>query len=460
MVNAKSTEIKKKQFYDYEVSLYQSIGKSETNIRWGYFTDLATASIMDFVPACQHWQEYMLQQSGITSQSKVLDIGCGEGDTAIWLAQQIGCTVVGIDTNSSNIEKAQNKAQNYPTLSLDFQIVSANNLPFTDSEFSHVWSHATLYRINDRIQALQEIHRVLKEAGTFIFDDLLTPVTEVSETTREQVYDRLSLSTTFSPDSYAKKLNQLGLMVAETKDVSLHLHKSYQLLAQQALSEYPDLNVAYTQICNAIEKQELSWSFYVCKKITDRLTWIHDNKDTQELESKYNAWATLYESDIGDTWQIMPQNAANLLKQLLPQEDIAILDAGAGSGMVGEALVNQNYSNITAVDLSTEMLEIAKSKQVYKQLRQANLEKPLTFLEQESFDAILGIGLFTYGHASPAGLYNLLPLLKHGGIFILTVRLSNKPMQEAFTKLPWSLISQQEYMFEGAPFHILAYRKD
>ena len=106
------------------------------------------------------------------------------------------------------------------------------------------------------------------------------------------------------------------------------------------------------------------------------------------------------------------------------------------------------------------MLEIAREKQLYKALLEVNLEKPLNFSPQESFDAILAIGVFTYGHASPTGLYHLLPLLKPGGIFILTVRLSNKPMQEAFSKLPWTLISQQEYLFEGAPFHILAYRKD
>ncbi|MEM8780461.1 MAG: methyltransferase domain-containing protein [Cyanobacteria bacterium P01_G01_bin.49] len=249
-------------------------------------------------------------------------------------------------------------------------------------------------------------------------------------------------------------------MVLEATDLSLHLHKSYELLSQLALPQYPDLNATYIRICQAIDKQELGWSFYLCQKVSDRLSWIHQNKDTQELQSKYDAWARLYETDIGKSWEIIPRNAAGMLKQLLPRSDIFILDAGAGSGMAGEALAFQGYNNITAIDLSPEMLEIARKKQVYKALQTANLETPLTFCEEESFDAILAIGVFTYGHASPVGLDNLLPVLKQGGIFILTVRLSNKPMQEAFTKLPWTLISQQEYTFEDAPFHILAYRKD
>ncbi len=336
------------------------------------------------------------------------------------------------------------------------------DLPFASGEFTHAWSQATICKVPDRHQGLQEIHRVLKEGGILIFDDLVTPVKEMGEQARKYVYDRLLFEPTYSHSEYIDELSQLGLMVLESKDLREHLHKSYELLSGLAKSQYPSLSAAYDGICEAISAKELSWSFFLAEKVSDRLTWIHENQNTEEIESKYDAWARLYESDIGKSWQIMPRNAASLLKQLSPDEEIAILDAGAGSGMagmVGEALAKLGYNNITAIDLSQEMLEIARNKQVYKALQQANLEEPLTFLEEESFDAILAIGVFTYGHASPAGLHHLLPLLKPGGIFILTVRLSNKPMQEAFTQLPWTLISQQEYMFEGAPFHIIVYRK-
>ncbi len=460
MAKTKDVKTETEVFYERQDSLYRSLEDSEANIHWGYFDNLTTTSSNQFLPACKRWNQYMLQRSGITNKSKVLDICCGNGKTAIWLAQQTGCEVVGIDLSQVQINNAQNNAQEHPTLNLSFQPASATNLPFVDGAFTHVWSQATLYQVEDRAKALQEIQRVLKEAGTFIFDDLVTPVAEISETSCQQVYERLLFEPTFSPESYTEILSQQGLMVLETIDLRQHLHKSYQLLAQLALSGYPDLNAAYSQMCQAIEKQELGWSFYLCNKVSDRLTWIHENQDTQELQSKYNAWAKLYETDIGESWSIMPMNAASMLKQLLPREDIEILDAGAGSGMVGAALAKQGYNNITAIDLSPEMLEIAREKQVYKALLEVNLEKPLNFFHQESFDAILAIGVFTYGHASPTGLYHLLPLLKQGGIFILTVRLSNQPMQEAFSKLPWTLISQQEYLFEGAPFHILAYRKD
>lgn len=59
----------------------------------------------------------MLSQSGVEKDSRVLDLGCGNGNTAIWLSQQTGCEVVGVDLSGVRIENAKTKAQQYPSLS-------------------------------------------------------------------------------------------------------------------------------------------------------------------------------------------------------------------------------------------------------------------------------------------------------------------------------------------------------
>jgi ubiquinone/menaquinone biosynthesis C-methylase UbiE len=457
----KFTQADTEIFDDDKDNLYRSFWDKEESLHWGYFDNLADSNTSEFLPACKRRNEYMLEESGITASSKVLNLGCGDGNSSIWLAQQTGCEVIGVDLSETLIGNAKQKVQDYPSLRLSFHKVSVTDLPFPNESFTHVWSQATLYRVEQREVALREIHRVLIENGIFLLDDLVTPKQDISQETKKYVYERLSFEPTFSSQSsYADQLRQLGLMVTQITDLSDHLKKSYELLSQIAQENYSELSAAYQKMCGAIENHEVGWSFYLCEKVSDRLTWIHDNEDTEQLQNKYNAWSRLYESDIGKSWKIMPMNAARMLERFLAQKDISILDAGAGTGMVGEALLELGYKNITAVDLSSEMLEVARNKQVYSALHQVNLEEPITCFDKETFNGTLAIGVFTYGHSSPAGLYNLLPLLKKGGIFVLTVRLSNQPMQEAFKKLPWSLISQEEYMFEGAPFHILAYRKD
>ena len=465
MVKTKYTETETEKFYDHEDDLYRSFWDSEGSLHWGYFEDLTATASQEFLPACKRWNQYMLQRSGITNQSKVLDIGCGNGNTAVWLAQQTGCEVVGIDISQVRIDNAQHKARDYPTLRLSFRKASGTNLPFTDGEFTHVWSQATIYHIHDRTATLQEIQRVLKEGGTFLFDDLVTPVGEISETSRRYVYDRLLFEPTFSPESYTETLSKLGLMVLESTDLSQHLHKSYELLSQLALPQYPDLNSAYFKMCAAIEQRELGWSFYLCEKVSDRLSWIYDTKDDQSLAKKYDAWSRLYDSELNEPYRVSPLESARALDKVLGNKQASILDAGAGTGMVGEALAELGYTNITAVDLSSEMLEVARGKQVYQALYQGNLEHPCDFAPPNSFDAIISVGVFTYGHANPQALHNLFPLLKPGGYFLLTVRVdyyeSNQVLQKVIKDLSWSLKDRAEFnIFDTESMFALVFQKN
>ncbi len=464
MAKTKYSETETEHFYNSEDSLYRSFWDSQGSLHWGYFDDLNSSSGDEFLLACQRWNQYMLQRSGINNQSKVLDIGCGNGNAAVWLAQETGCEVVGIDISQVRIDNARNQAKDYPELKMSFDKASATNLPFADSEFTHVWSQATIYHIHDRTAALQEIHRVLKKGGTFVFDDLITPKSEISEAAHRYVYERLLFEPTFSQDSYAKTLGDLGLMVLSAQDLSQHLHKSYELLSQLALPQYPDLNFAYIKMCEAINRQELGWSFFLCEKVSDRLSWIYETRDKKSLENKYDAWAHLYDTELDQPYRTSPIQSARALQKVLSDKQASILDVGAGTGMVGEALAELGYTNITAVDLSSEMLEVARKKQVYQALYQGDLENSLSFVEPNSFDAIISVGVFTYGHATPQALHNLFPLLKSGGYFVLTVRVDyyeeNQVLRQIIDELSWSLCDKAEFkIFDTEAMYALVFQR-
>ncbi|WP_375500135.1 class I SAM-dependent DNA methyltransferase [uncultured Nostoc sp.] len=191
------------------------------------------------------------------------------------------------------------------------------------------------------------------------------------------------------------------------------------------------------------------------------LSWICDSKTTEELRSKYNNWANTYDTDVKEHWYFMPINTALILANLLLKKDAAILDAGAGTGLVGEALAQLGYTNITAADLSEEMLMVAQKKQVYKALHQCNLENPQAFSKNEIFDAIISVGVFAYAHAGVRVLQNLFRHLKTGGYFILTVRGKYRDeMQKAFESLPWNLISQEQFnVYDSQVIYVLVFRK-
>lgn len=245
---------------------FRSFWDPEGSLHWGYFDNLANARPEDFTPACKRWDEYMLKQSGITSESRVLEVACGNGKAAIWLAQQTGCEVVGIDLSSSYIDNARRSASNFPSLRVSFQKESATNLPFENETFTHAWSQGALYHIPELSKALAEAHRVLKKGGIFLFDDLVSPVKEVSEATRKHVYDRLLFEPKFSAETYGDELSQIGFKVLQSKDLSEHLEKSYELVSKLAREKYPDLSAAFEKTREAIASRELGWGFYLSQK--------------------------------------------------------------------------------------------------------------------------------------------------------------------------------------------------
>lgn len=465
MTTSRFTEADTEALYDRQERdrHFRSFWDPEGSLHWGYFDNLAGARAKDFIPACQRWSDYMLEQSGITAKSRVLEIGCGNGNTAIWLAQQTGCEVVGVDISQNMLNNALQKARSYPNLRLSFLKESATNLSFKDASFTHVWSQAALYNIHDRDSVLAEIHRVLEEQGILLFDDLVSPTPNISEVTRKHVYNRLLFEPSVSADLYTEKLKQLGLMVLQFKDLSEHLAKSYELAVEIAQEQHPEISSAFEKMQDAIAVRELGWCFYLCQKVSNPRSWIYESQDSQSLQKKYDAFAANYETELG-SYRNFPIQVASILAEVLPNTEVSILDAGMGTGMVGEALARLGYTNITGTDLSEGMLEIGRKKQVYKALYQGNLEYPLDFATPETFDAIISVGVFTFGHAPPEGIQNLFPLLKSGGYFVFTVRVdyydSQEVLREILDSLSWSLIKREESkVFETESMYAFVFKK-
>ncbi len=192
------------------------------------------------------------------------------------------------------------------------------------------------------------------------------------------------------------------------------------------------------------------------------LSGICDSQSIEELKNKYDSWANNYDADVGEDWSFMPVAIAQTVSKLLSNKNAAILDAGAGTGLVGEALAQQGYINLSAVDLSEKMLSIAKEKQVYQSLHQGNLEDDSIFSNSTNFDVVIAAGVFAYAHAGVEILHNLFSLLKEEGIFLLTIREDyRRKMQTALDQLPWQLISEQNFPIydESKVMYLLAFKK-
>ena len=109
-------------------------------------------------------QAIALMQVGM--DARVLDVGCGSGWASRLLADYaVNGRVTGIDISDEMVRVARESSSSYKNV--DFEVASAEQLPFTDNEFTHAFSMESLYYYRNIPQALKEIQRVLKPAGSF-----------------------------------------------------------------------------------------------------------------------------------------------------------------------------------------------------------------------------------------------------------------------------------------------------
>ncbi len=269
-------ESETEQYYDHEDAVYRALWDKEGSVHWGLFDD---STGRDFLQACGNLNRFMSRQGGIDAQSKLLDVGCGSGTTAMWLSREFGCQVAGLDLSGVRIANAQEslEAQSAEVQGrTEFHKGSATDLPFAENTFTHAWSQATVYHVPDKEAVLREVYRVLQPGGAFVFDDLTKPQSNISAAAQKFVYERLLYDTDFSFGSYQQSLRDAGFEIIEAHDLSEHLKTSYECLSElsaQADAEHPEhrerfqyLEEAYRETAVAVARQELGWAMFVCRK--------------------------------------------------------------------------------------------------------------------------------------------------------------------------------------------------
>ncbi len=154
-----------------------------------------------------------------------------------------------------------------------------------------------------------------------------------------------------------------------------------------------------------------------------KLEAVYGAKSPRELASAYDEWATSYDSDMGEVGYRHPAVGLALLTRHLPAGSEPILDAGAGTGLLGELLGTVGYPVVDALDASPGMLEIARSKNAYREFHHAFLGERLAF-EDGTYAAVVSTGVFTTGHVGVEGLPELFRVVRPGGVIVLSVKMT------------------------------------
>jgi len=147
----------------------------------------------------------------------------------------------------------------------------------------------------------------------------------------------------------------------------------------------------------------------------------------EEQQAAYDSWAEQYEIDLCAMGYRIPAVMAAVATRFIPASATPILDAGCGGGIQAEPLAMLGYGPITGIDLSEGMLEVARAKNLYSELRQMTLGEKLDFPD-DAFAAVISSGTITPHHAPPKSFEELIRVAKPGASIIFSMR--DDPAQE------------------------------
>ena len=148
---------------------------------------------------------------------------------------------------------------------------------------------------------------------------------------------------------------------------------------------------------------------------------LHTLKSTDEVRDLYDDWSKndKYNQDMIDWEYSGPREVVSAFLPHASNKGIKILDAGCGSGLVGEELSKEGYSIIHGADIAAKLMNSIPAG-IYHELHNIDLNKPINFTD-DFFDAVLCVGTFTFGHVKAKALSEFTRIVKSGGIIGFTI---------------------------------------
>jgi len=148
---------------------------------------------------------------------------------------------------------------------------------------------------------------------------------------------------------------------------------------------------------------------------------IYKLKTTDEVMRYYDDWGikNKYDKDMIDWKYSGPKETVEVLRKYAKNKNIKIYDAGCGTGLVGVELKKFGYNNYDGADLSQKLLDLVP-KGLYKKLSKVDLNQDIE-IKDNTYDAVMCVGTFTFGHVKPNALNEFVRITKNKGLICFTI---------------------------------------
>lgn len=213
-------KVKNDEHYDHVTDAWQDI--MGQNFHLGYFSspDVSLPQATDALI------EKMASLATITEETKILDVGCGIGTPAMYLAHKYKCSICGITTSAKGVETAQKRWQTNGHR-VEFKVADGTNNGEPANSYDIAWVMESSH-LMEKPPLLSECYRVLKPKGAlllcdlmFVYDEPFPNLVKLWKSIRKYshrfVYGDVK---TWPIERYWKILHKIGFNEITTIDVS------------------------------------------------------------------------------------------------------------------------------------------------------------------------------------------------------------------------------------------------
>jgi len=159
----------------------------------------------------------MAEQARLAPDLSVLDVGCGTGNPACYMAEHHHCRVLGITTSPVGVEQATARAAARGLAGrASFAVADGMANGFPDASFDRVWVMESSHLMPDKGRLLAECFRVLKPGGRLVLCDLFLKRAIDTREVAKLRYELLLLRDVFGKakmeplEWYAARLREVG----------------------------------------------------------------------------------------------------------------------------------------------------------------------------------------------------------------------------------------------------------
>lgn len=185
----------------------------------------------------------LIEWSGLRRGSRVLDVGCGIGGSSVWLAENWGCSVVGITLSPVQAEMARRYARRQGVArSVQIQVTDANHLNLAEESFDAVWVIECSEHLDEKARFIERCFKVLRPNGVLALCAWLDSSTSnPGKTLVSDVCEAMLCPALGRFEDYELWMKDAGFDPVRGRDIAPHVAQTWDICAR--LSQRPDVSL-------------------------------------------------------------------------------------------------------------------------------------------------------------------------------------------------------------------------